>query len=156
MPTIPEKSKRRFRSRGDSLSGKGRFSTEGACLRFKSFWMRTAWHAIPFGSLIVSTAVTVPEILACTGALKRDVGLPIICPMDTAAPSRTAGEAGVPICCCMGMMTSLGVKCSKTRSCAKARPLEKSSPSIGSSPFLKDSFFIRSPKSIPYTTKSAG
>ena len=54
------------------------------------------------------TAVTFPEMLACTAADTKPPGSPIICPARTVSPSFTRAFAGDPVCMCRGMMTRLG------------------------------------------------
>ena len=54
------------------------------------------------------TAVTFPEIGACTAAETKPPGSPIGWPARTRSPSFTRGFAGAPVCMCSGTMTRLG------------------------------------------------
>ena len=55
-----------------------------------------------------STAVTVPEMLAWTGAETKAGASPTFCPTSTWSPTATQGVQGAPMCMDMGITTWAG------------------------------------------------
>ena len=55
-----------------------------------------------------STAMTLPETEACTGADTGASFVPMSCPIFTVSPTETMGLLGAPICWIIGSTTTLG------------------------------------------------
>jgi hypothetical protein len=67
---------------------------------------RTGLGSTGWGS--ACTAVTLPAMLACTGADTKDLDSPIFWPRATVSPSLTRASQGAPVCCCRGITTRAG------------------------------------------------
>ena len=70
--------------------------------------MTTAVIRSPRGWGLGSTATTLPETEAWTGAEKGAGFSPIFWYIFTVSPTLTRGLQGAPMCCAMGMTTCLG------------------------------------------------
>ena len=107
MPVIPASRMIAISSSGGSVRGLARFWIVGQSVTRPSFSSTTAGMSVPPGCGRGSTATTVPETDACTGAQSPSPS-PSFCPSVTRSPTRTSGLQGAPMCCDRKIVTVFG------------------------------------------------
>jgi len=113
IPTMPAARMRSLIASSSRVSGSVSSSTPSAQASSPSLSMTTARVARPRGWGRSSTATTLPDTLAWTGAETNRLGLegsgsPTTWPIRTASFFFTVGAHGTPMCCDMGSTTSAG------------------------------------------------
>ena len=108
MPVMPASRMRAIMASGSlSCSGvSGCMSSQG--VSWKSFSITTDTTMSPSMCLLGSTATTLPDTEAWTGAEIGASLAPMSCPIFTVSPTLTVGWLGAPMCCIIGSTTSLG------------------------------------------------
>ncbi len=108
MPTMPASFTRAEICSGVRASGSLAGTQSGQGVSLKSFSITTLMTGTPEKWMRFSTADTVPETLAWTGAETKAGASPTFCPTVTWSPTDTQGVQGAPMCRDMGITTRAG------------------------------------------------
>ena len=108
MPTTPAFWMISHRASAVSSPGRSTGWISGQGVLLKSFSMTTLITGTPLKWILGSTATTLPDMLAWTGAETKAAGSPTRWPTVTVSPTATQGWHGAPMCMDIGITTRAG------------------------------------------------